>query len=372
MKFSKILILFAVLVGSLLVLPHDGEAETGEVYEVGDINLNVRSEPSGTGPVIGQLQKGDQVISFEEKYGWVRTYYAGEEAWVAAHYLTKMSQENQAIKPDKQRLQVTGQSVYIRTGPGTDYAIKSSASAGNTYNMLTKDADWYKIELADGSTGWIASWLTDKPVQENKSSNQKEQKQETTAQEVRGVSTNKNNPLDGYNIVIDAGHGGKDPGAIGIGGVEEKSLTSQTADQVADVLREEGATVIETRVKDTYLSLNRRVEVSNAYNTDAFISIHYNAFPIQTIHGIGAYYSSQNKDLALAENIQNSLASSLPLYNRGLYQEGFHVLRNNDAPSVLLELGFITNRGDVTAIQSAGYNQKVAEAIADGLEDYFY
>jgi N-acetylmuramoyl-L-alanine amidase len=370
MKISKALIIFIVLVGTFISLPKQGSAESGDVYEVGDIVLNVRSEPSSTGPVIGKLHKGDQVIAFNEHYGWLQTYYDGEEAWVAAHYLTKENQENAITKSEPQELEVTGQSVYIRSGPSTDFAIVGSATIGDTYSMVETEADWYKIKLHDGSTGWIASWLTDKSSKADASEEQTGKKTGTVAEEVKGVSTSS--PLDGYNIVIDAGHGGKDPGAIGLNGTEEKTVNSQTASEVAKVLSAKGATVIQTRSKDTFLSLDRRAEISNTYNTDAFISIHYNAFPVQSVQGIGTYYSSLNKDHALAEDIQNKLSGSLPLYNRGLFQEEFRVLRKNNAPAILLELGFLTNPGDYATIQTTGYHHQVAEAIADGLINYFH
>ncbi|WP_042221265.1 N-acetylmuramoyl-L-alanine amidase [Oceanobacillus manasiensis] len=369
MKISKALIILLVLLGTLFALPEYGKAESGVVYEVGDIVLNVRSEPSSGGTVIGKLQRGDQVIAFKEEHGWIQTYYAGKEAWVAAHYLIMKDRPNKISKAENQELKVTGQSVYVRSGPGTNYSVIGSTTVGDTYNIVAKDNGWYKIKLHDGSAGWIASWLTNKPSNTNNSKDQNNKVTATVPDKVKGISTS--NPLKGYTIVLDAGHGGKDPGAIGLEGIKEKTLNSQTAEQVANVLRAKGATVVETRTSDRFLSLDQRAEISNAYNTDAFISIHYNAFPIQTVSGIGAYYSSKSKDFALAEDVQDSLSNTLPLFNRGLYQEEFRVLRKNNAPAVLLELGYLTNPSDLSIIQTTGYQEQAAHAIADGLVNYF-
>lgn len=137
------------------------------------------------------------------------------------------------------------------------------------------------------------------------------------------------------------------------------------------MLRNYGATVIETRTSDYYSSLDERANLSNAYDTDAFISIHYNSFPIVSVQGINTFYYS-DAGYQLGKHVHSNLSSTVPLTNRGLGQTGYKVLRNTDAPAILLELGFITNPYDLSVIQTADYQQTVAESIAQGLLNYFH
>src|SRR5699024_2814939 len=115
-----------------------------------------------------------------------------------------------------------------------------------------------------GDTGWISSSLTD---QGNSNSTNQEEKQEANVEQTsseQSTNDNKGN-LTNYNIVIDPGHGGEDPGTIGLNGEYEKDITLATAKKVANRLREAGATVMVTRSNDRYVSLGNRVAISNAY-----------------------------------------------------------------------------------------------------------
>lgn len=285
----------AIILTAIILLPHQNHAANGEKYDVGNALLNVRSAPSIDGEIIGQLQAGDQLIAFDEQYGWVQTYYGGTEAWVAKHHLIATNQNN--------------------TDTTTSYSKKNdSPSRVHTYDS--------------------------------------------------------NHSLHGYNIILDPGHGGYDPGSTGISGTQEKLLALETAKQVAEQLRAAGANVLLTRSTDSYLSLSERIRISDAYLTHAFISIHYNAFPNSSAHGINTFYHS-NQDQKLAENVHQGLASSVSLRNRGIVPKDYYVLRNNTAPSILLELGFITNYSDFINIRSNNFQNQVANGITNGLKNYF-
>jgi N-acetylmuramoyl-L-alanine amidase len=351
-------------------------AENGEVYEVGDIKLNVRAAPSKQSNVIGQLEKGDRVMVFEEQYGWAKTYYGGEEAWIAAYYVTPAADGGQVSA--SQSVTVTGKGVHIRSGPGTDHSIIGFTTSGDTYSLIESSGDWHKVSLEDGSSGWIAGWLTDagsstektektpEPEEDAKPDNKTEV--EETKSGTAGVSTT-NQSLSGYNIVLDPGHGGKDPGAVA-GGIYEKDLVAQTADHVAQKLRNEGATVILTRSGDHYVTLDDRVRISQDYHTHAFISLHYDSFPVIATSGISTYFNS-GTDRKLADAMQPAISSNLPLPNRGVMPGNYRVLRHNPAPSIILELGFMSNPNDLAAIQTEEYYHHVADAVTDGLKNYF-
>ncbi|MCJ7841616.1 N-acetylmuramoyl-L-alanine amidase [Lederbergia sp. NSJ-179] len=332
-----------------------------QVYIVGTTSLNIRSAPSNSATIIGQLSEGDRVVAFQESFGWVQTYYDGQVAWVASHFLLPAgSTPKSKLASNQTSVTVTTNEVRIRTGPGTAYNIIGSASRGDRFDLIETSNDWHKISLADGSTGWIAAWLTNTNTESQPAEN-------SYSNPFEGVTEDS---LEGYNIVIDPGHGGKDPGSIGIGGNFEKRLTLMTANKVAHDLREAGATVIITREDDYFISLKERVRISNSYHTHAFISIHYNASPRSSAQGLETYYyhpTSRN----LAESIQNSIVKNTQLQNRGIQQSNYYVLRENSDKAVLVELGFITNPYDFSIIQTEEYQKEVAEGITSGLKNYF-
>ncbi|WP_068673978.1 N-acetylmuramoyl-L-alanine amidase [Oceanobacillus sp. Castelsardo] len=353
----------------LLLIPITGYAESGKTYEVSTGVLNVRSEPSLQADILGMLTKGNQVNVFKEQYGWVQTYYQGKEAWIAKHHLialdeTQVSEVKQTAVLSAEMITLTADGVNIRSGPGEEYRVIGTASSHKSYELIHTEGDWHKISLTEGKTAWVASWLT------NKSIGTKSRNNEETKTESKTLSpTNQSGSLSGRHIVLDPGHGGRDPGSIGLGGIYEKSLTSPITNRVADRLRNAGAKVTITREGDYYVSLEQRAAISNSHQTDAFISLHFNAYPILSAQGISTFYFSESGQ-QLAKNVQASLSSKVSLHNRGIHREGYHVLRNTSAPAILIELGFITNPYDLNIIQTVDYEKQAAEAITSGLIDF--
>ncbi|WP_156854100.1 N-acetylmuramoyl-L-alanine amidase [Oceanobacillus sp. AG] len=384
MKNLKISFIVIVLL-TFFIHVEKMEAASGQTYEVGANILHVREDHAGDARIIGLLNKGDKLTAFGEQYGWVQTYYGGSTAWVAKHHLiptdsavtTASSDQAATTKASESttagQITVTAPSVNIRSGPSLDHAVIAGAVQGETFHTISVSGDWVNIKLSNGDTGWIAAWLTSS--QSNMASTSETATEIGTTQvasaSTEQVQSSANSSLSGFNIVLDAGHGGKDPGAIGLSGIHEKDLVHQTTNTIAQVLRNYGATVIETRTSDYYLSLDERANLSNAYDTDAFISIHYNSFPIVSVQGINTFYYS-DAGYQLGKHVHSNLSSTVPLTNRGLGQTGYKVLRNTDAPAILLELGFITNPYDLSVIQTADYQQTVAESIAQGLLNYFH
>lgn len=356
-----------------LFIPQFTYANSGQLYEVQPNLLNIRSEPALDSEVVGWLHKGDTVTAFKEEYGWVQTYYGGSEVWVAKHHLIPVHTDGQAHASNSPEtaanntITVTADGVWIRQGPSTAHAVIGSTNTGNQYALIQTEGDWHQIKLENGEDGWIASWLTDQPTDTSQPTEAEEAFAQTETAEADSGSSN----LHGYTIVLDAGHGGHDPGAIGLGGVYEKNIVTSTANTVANYLRQAGAHVIETRSGDYYVPLDERVRISNSYATDAFISIHYDAYPVLTMQGNTSYYYSDS-DYQLARALQESIAASTSLYNRGVMFGDFRVLRDTTAPAALLELGFITNSHDLNIVQTQDYQNTVAQAITNGLISYFH
>src|SRR5699024_9299828 len=135
---------------------------------------------------------------------------------------------------------------------------------------------------------------------------------------------------------------------------------------VAEKLRDEGATVLLTRTSNSFVSLEDRMRINDAYMMDAFISLHLNASNSDA-GGLSTHYYENDSDKALAQSIQNALGNNTNMRYRGISQYNYHVLRENITDSVLVELGFITNPYDLETIHNPENTAGVANAIANGL-----
>ncbi len=223
-------------------------------------------------------------------------------------------------------------------------------------------------------------------------------------------------------VVIDPGHGGKDPGAIGARNVREKDVVLKISRELQRLLNDQpGYTAQLTRSDDTFIPLRTRTEIARKYNADILISVHADAFNDRRAHGASVYALSKSgatsetarwlaakenssdliggtgsvtlgdKDAVLASvlldlsmtasmkasvhaggNILKSLGSFAKLHKRSVEQAGFVVLKNPDIPSLLVETGFISNPAESGRLNTPAYQQKIAAAIAKGVHDYFW
>lgn len=360
-------ILLSVVMVFMLFFSFNAEVNAGDklTFEVGVDKVNLRSSPSHDAKIVGSLERGDKLAVFEKKYGWYQTYYHGELVWIASQFLIARSsvQTSKAVKKTPTELTIVGDGVRIRTGPGTDNKIQRIADNGDTYELMETNQDWHKIRDSNNQVGWVASWLTSNLTTE---ANQVK-KSSTTIQSKPMIKS-----LTGYNIILDAGHGGIDPGAISLNNDAEKDLVLRLTKRVAEKLRSEGATVILTRADDSYVSLAERAEISNNYWAHAFISLHFNAFTSGKVNGISTHYYNGNDSLLLSKLMQESFMHYTELSDRGVSQDNFYVLRETNTVSVLAELGFLTNPSDLQVIEQNSYAEDVASAIADSLKSYFY
>lgn len=172
-------------------------------------------------------------------------------------------------------------------------------------------------------------------------------------------------------VVIDPGHGGPDPGAIGIGGIQEKRLVMEMSTQVARLLEQQGVQVILTRTGDYDLDLEPRVAMANRANATVFVSIHANAISMSRpeVNGLETYYYSE-AGRRLADTIHRRILSLIPMGDRGVRQARFYVLRHTDMPASLVETGFVTGAQDAARLSDPAWRQQMAAAIAQGILDY--
>ncbi len=180
-------------------------------------------------------------------------------------------------------------------------------------------------------------------------------------------------------VVLDAGHGGKDTGAIGFG-TYEKDINLAITLRVGQILESRGVNVEYTRTNDTYLTLTERAEFANNLNAALFVSIHNNSATNAEAHGTETYYYAPitDSDLfwqkaersRLANCIQDQLVKSLGRRDRGVKQDNFTVLVKTKMPSALAEISFLSNAEENALLVSSSYQARAAQAIADGILEY--
>jgi len=170
-------------------------------------------------------------------------------------------------------------------------------------------------------------------------------------------------------IVVDAGHGGKDAGAIS-GKMYEKVPALDMSLMLKKQLENRGAKVIMTRSDDTFVTLQDRVSISNYENADAFVSIHLNSSEKTQIHGIETHWYKPNSQ-SLARYVQNHMIKDIKANDRGLFKSMFYVINHTTAPAILVETGFISNREERDELFKRERQEATAKAIADGISEYF-
>ncbi|WP_169738590.1 N-acetylmuramoyl-L-alanine amidase family protein [Desulfofalx alkaliphila] len=174
-----------------------------------------------------------------------------------------------------------------------------------------------------------------------------------------------------YNtIVIDPGHGGRDPGAISpYTGRFEKEFCTALAQLVADLLEDEGFDVIMTRSGDEYVSLEERVRLANSTNAFAFVSIHANSAPNTEVSGVEVY-TKRGSDRTFARITADAIVKRSGQNNRGAKEADFYVIRHTGMPAILIEAGFLTNVQEEQYLYDPRNQEVIAQGIVDGILEY--
>ncbi len=169
-------------------------------------------------------------------------------------------------------------------------------------------------------------------------------------------------------VIIDAGHGGSDYGAIR-DGVNEKDINLDVAMMINDILSNAGVTTVLTRDSDEFISLADRVDISARNNADLFVSVHVNASVKPEINGLETHYYNDNS-LEFANVVHASLINTVNKKDRGVFKSKFYVINHNTMPAILVEIGFISNSSERAELTTQARKQKTAKAIADGILQY--
>jgi N-acetylmuramoyl-L-alanine amidase len=211
--------------------------------------------------------------------------------------------------------------------------------------------------------------------------------------------------------VIDPGHGGKDPGAIGRGGLTEKELNLSVSRRLAKILRARGVEVVLTRNRDVFISLGQRVRICNREKPDLFLSVHANANVSRTVTGVETFVMresmsdlqrareaikggskeveevslrkgdgylslalhhtlfdmSRRQSRKVGAKVQKSLVRGVREEDRGLKSAGYRVLKGARCPAILLEIGFLSNPSTERRFRRGAYLDRIVRSIADAL-----
>jgi len=184
------------------------------------------------------------------------------------------------------------------------------------------------------------------------------------------LATGKDKSLKGKVIVVDPGHGGKDPGAISSRGYMEKRLTLATARKAAYLLKNAGATVYLTRNADRTNNLKDVVKFANKVGADIFISIHYNFSEKRSISGTETYYYNR-RSRSLALTMHRTLINGIRRKDRGLRKARYYVVRHTNMPAILLEPVYLSNYREAELASNPKFQGELATDILRGVKSYF-
>ena len=188
-------------------------------------------------------------------------------------------------------------------------------------------------------------------------------------------------------VILDAGHGGEDPGACAEDGIYEKDLNLQITLEIGKALEEKGFIVVYTRTDDRLLykeeenikgirkisDLKNRCKIAERYPDSIFVSIHMNSYGNSKYSGLQTYYSTKNdKSKLLAESVQNKVISELQTNNNRTIKSGnsIYVLENIENPAILIECGFMTNKEELKKLSEKEYQKQLSFLIVCGIIEY--
>ncbi len=340
----------------------------------GDV-LNVRTLPSVDGSVIHKLNSGEIVEVIGQSDDWLLILFDNGEGYINSRYTVELGtetppeivppvepieppvsddsddQENPAPPSGTSNLtgKVTVKSLNIRESASTESPTIATLTLGQTVEVLSINGYWAEIYV-NSKTGYVHKTylkLLNKTAR----------------------------PLENRIIVLDAGHGAHDPGASS-NKVTEKSIALKVAKLVEAKLKNAGANVLMTRSNDTYLTLEQRTEFAKKNYAETFVSIHVNSAASTSAKGTETYFDSSTnansaESKALATLIQKNLVKNADMTNRGVKDERFYVIRNNNVASVLIELAFLSNADDFKKLTSDSFLEIYAESIYQGLVQYY-
>lgn len=310
-------------------------------------NVNFRTGPSTSYSVIANVPGGTVVEYYSENNGWAKVKYNNKEGYINTAYLTTNTSSSTTCK------KITTSNVNMRTGASTSHSIISTVASNTVVEVISSSDSWDKVVVGN-KTGYINNAYL-KAYNGSSDSNENQN------------SNLVSKPLySKVKVVVDAGHGGTDPGAVA-NSKKEKDIVLSVSKKVNNKLKALGFQTIMTRTTDVYVTLSNRYSIANNNNADIFVSVHANS-GAGSASGIETLYKN-NK--TLADNIQSGVINRTGGKSRGLkYRTDLAVLNGTKMPSALVEVGFISNQSESVKIANDSYQDKLAVGIVDGISKF--
>ncbi|WP_071131691.1 N-acetylmuramoyl-L-alanine amidase [Enterococcus timonensis] len=338
-------------VASWLIGNEKNAAVTNLPATVNTADTPLRQEPNDQAEILDTLAKDTSLVITLEQDGWSQVQVADKVGWIPSQYLTQ-SKTDEVEKPEEKEnntIYTREESTNIRTEPNVQAELVTTLEQNIAVTVLATVGEWYQIETADGTTGYVANWVMNTQTLNNQSL-------------VTSIAE--------ATIMLDAGHGGADDGASTDNNILEKDLTLDTTLLLKKALEKTGARVLLTRDTDEWVDLEERSNMSNEQKPDVFLSLHYDATDDPNIATGTHVFYYYDRDIQLAEIVATQF-KNLPLQSHGASYNDLSVTRENTQPALLLELGYMSTESDVTYIATEEYQQQVADLITEALTQYF-
>jgi len=414
-----------------LELPVKGGAVPDTTQVIGLVSvttdgLNIRKskDTSTTTNIVGTVNKGGKLSVYAVEGDWLKVTYKGAFAYIYKTYAQFLDADGNALGNVQKQVTAT-QNINLYVKPTSSSKVITTINS-KTKLPVYKTVSGYHLTVVNGIPGYVVANSTE-DVEEQPSTpdpptvpgdvlgraavdslNIRKEANSTstvlgklkkgeyiqvnsingywaqvTYQGQKGyvhksylkLLNQSGNPLKDRIIIVDPGHGGKDPGAV-VGSYSEKAITLKVSTLVKQKLEAAGAKVYMTRTGDTYPSLQDRVDFTDANYGEIFVSIHVNSAANTSAQGTETYYAKTTgdmyqEDIDLATFVNNQIVNNLNMKNRGVKEEQYYVIRNTIIPAVLVELGFLTNNEDRAKMTDDKYVESFADSIYKGISQYY-
>ncbi len=414
-----------------LELPVKGGAVPDTTQVIGLVSvttdgLNIRKskDTSTTTNIVGTVNKGGKLSVYAVEGDWLKVTYKGAFAYIYKTYAQFLDADGNALGNVQKQVTAT-QNINLYVKPTSSSKVITTINS-KTKLPVYKTVSGYHLTVVNGIPGYVVANSTE-DVEEQPSTpdpptvpgdvlgraavdslNIRKEANSTstvlgklkkgeyiqvnsingywaqvTYQGQKGyvhksylkLLNQSGNPLKDRIIIVDPGHGGKDPGTV-VGSNSEKAITLKVSTLVKQKLEAAGAKVYMTRTGDTYPSLQDRVDFTDANYGEIFVSIHVNSAANTSAQGTETYYAKTTgdmyqEDIDLATFVNNQIVNNLNMKNRGVKEEQYYVIRNTIIPAVLVELGFLTNNEDRAKMTDDKYVESFADSIYKGISQYY-
>lgn len=319
-------------------------------------NINLYLEPTSTSNVISTIDSKVKLPVYNTVNGYYLTVVNGLPGYIVAGSTEDVIVEKPSTPDPTPPLvsgdllgRVTVDNLNIRKEANSTSPVVDKVKKGEYVQVNSVNGYWAQVTFK-GQNGYVhKSYL--KLLNQN------------------------GNPLKDRMIIIDPGHGGKDPGTV-VGTIEEKNIVLKVSTLVTQKLEAAGANVLMTRTGDTYPTREGRVDFSHGNYGEIFVSIHANYANNTAAQGTETYYAKTpgdvyEEDIDLATFVNNQIVKNVNMKDRKVKEMKYIVIANTNIPAILVELGFLSNSEDRAKLTDDQYVELFAESIYKGILEYY-